>query len=91
MSAPEPPEDQMPDRLRVGSRHDGGELTGGVRDDGRIWVNAYNGAGVTVRVSAADAERFGRWLIRCARAGRGKNRPHLDVGPGGPESETEKP
>jgi hypothetical protein len=73
-----PREEEIPDRLRVGGRHTGGELTGGVRDDGRVWVNAFNGAGVTVRVSADDAERFGRWLVRCARTARGRNRPHLD-------------
>jgi hypothetical protein len=55
--------------FQVGERDRGGELSGGVRD-GRVWTNAFNGSGVTVDVSADEAEQFGLWLIQCARAAR---------------------
>jgi hypothetical protein len=69
MSVPKPRNSPMADRLQVGDRNDGGELAGGVCG-GRVWTNAFNGSGVTVDVPADEAERFGRWLIRCARAAR---------------------
>jgi len=57
------------DRFTVGNRNTGGELSGGPKNGG-VWVNCFLGTGVTVRVSAQEAEEFGLWLIECARANR---------------------
>lgn len=55
-------------RSPVGSRV-AGQLSGGVRG-GKVWVNAFHGAGVTVDVDADDAEDFGLALIALARQAR---------------------
>jgi hypothetical protein len=69
------PRNQGPaDRFTVGDRNGGGELSGGPRTGG-AWVNCYLGTGVTVRISAQEAEEFGLWLIECARASRGQGGP----------------
>jgi hypothetical protein len=58
---------KAPERLRVGDRHRGGELSGGRRNN-RVWVNAFTATGITVDVSPEDAERFGLAMIAWARA-----------------------
>jgi hypothetical protein len=63
------PRNQHPDRWSVGKRGAGGELSAGHKP-GYIWVNAFNGVGITVRVHPDDAESFGRWLIMAARLAR---------------------
>lgn len=61
-----------PVRVTVGDRNHGGELSGGVTSDWEIWVNAFNGSGVTVKIDAAAAEQFASMLIEWAK--------HLEVG-----------
>lgn len=69
----DPPVAGWPDRFRVGDRLRGGALTGGVREDA-VWVNAsLLGTGVTVDITAAEAERFAEWLMRWAEQARAAN------------------
>lgn len=64
------PRNQHPDRWSVGKRGpEGGELSGGPKP-GYVWVNAFNGLGITVRLEPDAAEAFGKWLIVAARLAR---------------------
>jgi len=69
----DPPSAGWPDRFRVGDRLRGGALTGGARE-GAVWVNAsLLGTGVTVDITAAEAELFAEWLAGWARQARTAN------------------
>lgn len=57
-------------RASVGDRFGGGQLSGGMRDDGTIWVNAFVGQGVTVDLDPAEAEAFAVWLAQAANQAR---------------------
>lgn len=60
--------------VRVGERG-AGMMSAGVRD-GRIWLNAYTGTGITVTLSLAEAERYALGvleLVRDARAASHRN------------------
>ena len=48
---------------RVGDRNRGGEVAAGVKGGGRVWVNAYNGSGLTVDVSFEDARELALGIL----------------------------
>lgn len=70
-----PRNDGPVDPVRVGSRHRGGEVSAGERN-GKVWVNCFTMTGITVMVTAEEAERFALQLLEFAEKARDR-RPRL--------------
>lgn len=70
-----PRNDGPSEPVRVGSRHRGGEVSAGERN-GKVWVNCFTMTGITVMVTAEEAERFARQLLALAEKAR-SSQPRL--------------
>lgn len=72
-----PRNERYPDPRPVRNRSGSGQASGGLRDDGMIWLNCSTGQGIVVRLDPQDAERFFEQMLELSRVGKAMRAPRV--------------